>query len=597
MSFWGELKRRDVFKVAVAYLVASWLIVQVVGVLTEPLSLPDALDTAVIVLLAVGFPFALIVAWVYEVTPEGIRVTDVDDSRPALSGPSRRLSYVVTGLFVIAVAFTLLGNYVLTPSSTQFGAGSRLAVLPCDDLSPDPTNSYFAAGIHDELLTRLQSLSGLEVISRTSVLQYAGRRPPVPQIAEQLNADAIMECTARYSGDRVMVTAELIDGASDTHLWAGAFPGDMSDLESLFEIQTEIAMNVANALHVEFFEAEREQIGRASTQSREAYELYLAARAIGSILTLQDGERALALLDHALMLDPLFVDAWFQKNAVHNIIAALRSGEAVRTEYDQAIEAARRVLAIEPQSGRGNAMLGFSLGQMGVWPDAEQEYRKALERGVRLEDVPPYAVLQMAVGDFEGARDTLQANLRIDPMNPVAAGFSLVTLAMTGDGAARRRAYERGERLYGNWFGDDMEFVLRMGERDTKFMRATEFTTRATLDATALKANLDSPAGGVQALHELYRGSSNHSPRALVDMAEWAAYFGDDGFSLQLLRESYSRGSRSNVWVIWLPLFDEVRSSPGFKTLLEELELPAYWRRFGWPPFCHPLEGEDFACR
>jgi TolB-like protein len=201
-------------------------------VLTDPLRLPDVLDTVVVVLLALGFPFALVIAWVYEVTPEGIKVTAAADRSGATSRPARRLTYAVIALLAMAVAMTVVDRYVLTSSSGEFGEGSRIAILPCDDLSPDPSDSFFAVGIHEELLNRLASLRGLEVISRTSVQRYAGQRPPVPQIAAELNVDAIIECSARYAGDRALLTAQLVDGASDTHLWSQAYPVDMSNLQS-----------------------------------------------------------------------------------------------------------------------------------------------------------------------------------------------------------------------------------------------------------------------------------------------------------------------------------------------------------------------------
>lgn len=297
----GGLKRRDIFKVAIAYLVASWLIVQVVDVLTDPLGLPDVLETIVVVLLAIGFPFALIIAWVYEVTPQGIKLTaDTDTARQVTSLPAQKLTYVVIVLLVMVVGIMVLDRYVLAPSSGDFSAGSRIAVLPCDDFSPDPTNSFFAVGIHGKLLNRLAALNRLEVISRASVQRYAGARPPVPQIAAELNVVAIIECSARYAGDCVLLTAQLVDAVSDTHLWSQAYPADMSDLQSLFDIQAEIAMNVENTLRIEFFDEEREQLERVPTRSRDAYEFYLAALEVVRSIIVEAMSRRLELVDAAI---------------------------------------------------------------------------------------------------------------------------------------------------------------------------------------------------------------------------------------------------------------------------------------------------------
>ena len=382
MSLWGELRRRDVFKVAVAYLIASWLIVQVVGVLTDPLSLPDILDTVIVVLLAIGFPFALIIAWVYDVTPEGIKVTsDAGGARQAASLSGQRLSYVVAGMLVVALALMAVDRFALERPANGFGAGSRLAVLPCDDLSPDPTDSFFAVGIHEELLNRLAALSALEIISRTSMQQYTVRRPSIPQIASELNADAIMECSARYTGDRVLLTAQLIDGSSDTHLWSHSYPADMSDLGLLFEVQVELAMDVANALNVAFLDDERERLERVPTVSSEAYALFLRA-----ISTSAYTERRI-FLDRAIEVDPAYAEAYAMR-AYHDVFMLSNSGGAEEGSVTEAEESelASSVLHDVDAALRLNPNLGlahFSRGMVHYfhwrWPEAIEEFDRAID--------------------------------------------------------------------------------------------------------------------------------------------------------------------------------------------------------------------------
>ena len=286
MSFWAELRRRNVVRVGAAYLVVAWLLAQIVSVIREPMHLPDWFGAAVLVLLAIGFPIALLLAWAYELTPEGIKKTravPLEESITHLTG--QKLNYVVTALLVLAVGFLAIDGYWLSKPGTARDAdrGSRIgriAVLPCDNLSPDPNNSYFAPGIHDELLNQLAQIRNLKVISRSSVMQYAQNRPPIPQIGAALGVDTIMECGVRYNGDQIMLTAQLINAANDEHLWSQSYPGDMSDLHSLYEIQASIARNVATALRVEFFDEDLKRIERAPTESREAYEHFLQGRAL-----------------------------------------------------------------------------------------------------------------------------------------------------------------------------------------------------------------------------------------------------------------------------------------------------------------------------
>jgi hypothetical protein len=181
-------------------------------------------------------------------------------------------------------------------------------------------------------------------------------------------------------------------------------------------------------------------------------------------------------------------------------------------------------------------------------------------------------------------------------MNDVAAGFLLAADEVTGDRAARRSGYERGETLFGTWFGDNIELFLRLGERDTAFLRGN--VARAGAGQAihqAAQRNLDSHHSGLDAMRALYAAASNPSSVELVWMASWVAYFGDPAFSLRLARESVARQA-SSMYYLWLPLFEDVRRLPEFKDIVRDLDLVDYWREFGWPPFCRPLDGDDFAC-
>jgi TolB-like protein len=377
MSFWEELRRRNVFKVAVAYLVASWLIVQVVDVLSDPLSLPDVLDTVVVVLLAIGLPIALVIAWIYDVTPEGIKVTSETDphgGRPLPSG--QRLTYVVAGLLVIAVALMVLDSFVLSPSPGESTENGRIAILPCTDLSPDPTNSFFADGIHAELIQRLGSLNGLDVISSTSVQRYADGRTPIPQVAEELDVQAVMECFARYAGDQVLLMTQLVDGVADTDIWSDSYRANMSDLGSLFDIQAEIAMNVARAVGAQFSDEEQLRISQPPTTSGRAYELYLEALVAQITPSIER-----VLLDQALEIDPDFSLAWAQKAAMTaQQLINRNEGAGDRAVLEPQIrEYAQRALDLDTQSNDAHAALGLLAAYTWRWTEAQEHILRAFD--------------------------------------------------------------------------------------------------------------------------------------------------------------------------------------------------------------------------
>ncbi len=271
MSFLGEIKRRKVFQVAAVYLVVSWLIMQVVDVVNEPLNLPDWFDTAVIVALAIGLPIALILAWAFDVTPDGV-VKDQGKDAAVQSG-GRRIEIVLFGLLIVAVAWLYYRD--IHPAETVPDVlPNSIAVLPFDNLSLDPEDAFFAAGIHDSTLNQLAKISDLVVIARTSVMQYEKNPPPIPEIAKVLNVEMVMEGSVRYASGRVLITAQLIDGRTGAHLWSDEFNRDLADV---FAVQAEVAEHIATAMQVQLLPDERVRIENRPTESTEAYQHYLHA--------------------------------------------------------------------------------------------------------------------------------------------------------------------------------------------------------------------------------------------------------------------------------------------------------------------------------
>jgi TolB-like protein len=359
MSFWGELRRRNVVKVAVGYAIVAWLLVQIADTFFPALQLPEWTVTFVAAVLVLGFPVALLLSWAYELTPDGIKRTkEVPLAESITQLTSQKLNYIVTGLLVLAVAFMAADNYVLNDSQPNVAepsavaeAGSApplsatsedegaalpgsVAILPCESFSTDSQNDFFAASLHEELLNQLFKLRNMNVIARTSVLQYAGVARPITEIAKELHVESVMECSVAYGDGRIVISAQLIDGDSGLHIWSDRYNREFKDV---FGIQADIAMNVANALAVEFSTEEQRAIEQEETDSPEAYALYLRA------LRAADTASRIRLLDQALSFDPNFAIAHSFKATQHSsfVVNTAASNSVGEEERNRQIELAR----------------------------------------------------------------------------------------------------------------------------------------------------------------------------------------------------------------------------------------------------------------
>ena len=349
MSFFGELRRRNVFRVGIAYLAAIWILIQVADVVLPNVGAPTWIIQALLFSSALGLPLALVLAWFYEWTAQGIKATADLAAVEEVKFLGRKLDFAIIGLLVIAVGVLLVRSPVEDQDSVLFNS---IAVLPFENLSPDPDNAYFATGLHDEILNQLAKLSNLSVISRTSVLRYQDSDLSIPEIATELNVGTVMEGSVRYSNDRVRITTQLIDAQTDEHLWSETYDREFADI---FAIESDIAMNIANALEAEFSLVEQESVEKVRTRFPAAHLLYLAA--LGSTPRLAD-----EFLDQAIELDPEFALAYAEKASrfTQQLIGvgigaspaeALELERAVRLNADQA-------LALDPDLAQAHTALG-----------------------------------------------------------------------------------------------------------------------------------------------------------------------------------------------------------------------------------------------
>ncbi len=386
-SFFRELKRRNVIRVAIAYIIVAWLLLQVVDVVVPILALPDSVGKLVLLLMGIGFPLALIFAWAFELTPEGLkREKDVVRDESITTRTGRKLDRTIIVVLVVALGLSLYANFSgreetdKTESIGNEDADRSIAVLPFTNRSADKADAFFVDGIHDELLTQLAKIGSLKVISRTSVMEYRDTTKKIPKIAEELGVTNILEGGVQRAGDRVRIFAQLINAATDEHAWAETYDRELT-VNNVLEIQSEIARSISTALQVTLSPEEEGRLDRRMTDDLPAYEAYLRAQELRRTDYPEARQTAIDELLFALDRDPEFAAGWAEL-----AYAYLRNywfidpAESLRNLAREAIDKGR---AIEPDL----VDLDVSEGYYHYW--GFRDYDKALQALERAIKVAP----------------------------------------------------------------------------------------------------------------------------------------------------------------------------------------------------------------
>jgi len=492
MSFLGEIKRRKVFQVAAVYLVVAWLIMQVVDVVDGPLLLPEWFARVVILMLAVGFPVALVLTWAFDLTPKGVVRDGGDDV-----ANGRRIEYVLVGLLVLAVGFLFADNYFLDSvadgpienvspalvAEQEPVLPNSVAVLPFENLSPDPDNAYFAAGVHEELLNLLAKISDISVISRTSVLRFEDSDLLIPEIADALNVQTIMEGSVRYDGNRVRIAAQLIDAETDEHLWSDIIEREISDI---FVVQAEIAEQIAIALEAELSLEEQQSLRSSSTASSEAVRLYLLATRPYDPREAQTYGTRIELLDEAIQIDPQFARAYAER-AYHSVGELDDIDAADLPAWEQRIESDIET-ALDLDSTIGYAFVAKARlhRDRGQFDDARDAFENALALAPNdTEILDRYGTFLGAMEEFAQAILLIQRAIALDPVNPELHDALGDVLFYSDDpdatAAAYRRAIELGDPTTGSRLRLGLAELMRGDKAEAlAYLRVGDYMMGAT---------------------------------------------------------------------------------------------------------------------
>src|SRR5947208_9582370 len=359
-NFFTELKRRNVYKIAIGYGVVAWLLLQAASILFPTFEAPPWTMKVFVAVTALGFPIAFIIAWAFELTPEGLKRTELTDELPKKSSRNRAWIYVVVIAGAISIGLFLLGRFTAAPkqsASADFPAKS-IAVLPIENFSQDKAFAFFADGVQDEILTDLAKIADLKVISRTSVMQYKNTSARnLPEIAQALKVAHVLEGSVQRSANRVRVSAQLIDARNDTHVWADKYDRDLADV---FAIQSEIAQKIADQLQAKISPRERSAIEKQPTKDLAAYDLYVRATdAIDAAPTTQNIKEnfleAITLLEQAIARDPAFFNAYCKLAQAHAQLY-LFGEDHTRARLVSAEQAINAALRLQPDAGEAHGL-------------------------------------------------------------------------------------------------------------------------------------------------------------------------------------------------------------------------------------------------
>ena len=438
-NFFSELKRRNVFRVAVAYAVVGWLLIQVATSTFPVLEIPNWAIKLVIALVVMGFPIALVLAWAFELTPEGIvRADEVDPQKSITRKTGRKLVSLIVVAALLAAGFLVFQFLRSEPSSlatakAQAIPAKSIAVLPFENLSRDPDNAYFTDGIQDEILSTVAKIGDLKVISRTSTARYKSRPENLRQVGLELGAASVLEGSVQKSGARVRVIVQLIDAASDAHVWSETYDRELKDI---FGVQSEIAENVAMALKAKLSPSDAHSLGEVPTRNPEAYQLYLKARYYEREATSRNGDpaiflpKALELYAEAIAKDPSFALAWAQTSYIHSWMhwfSVDDSPERVRL----ADEAAQRAVSLNSQLGEAHIAAGY----VAYW--GRRDYATAMKEFEFARTLLPNSALVTSAiaavhrrrGEWEAAVEQFSRAASLDPRDAVLQSDSAYAFA------------------------------------------------------------------------------------------------------------------------------------------------------------------------
>ena len=598
-TFFTELKRRNIYKVAVAYAVVSWLLIQAASIFLPAFDAPPWVMKIFIIVIIFGFPVALIFSWAFEITPEGIKLeSEIEPSKSIARRTGRKivamtiaLAVVAAGLFVYQLVRPKVGASLRDvgsdraedegrPGSASLPAPNKsIAVLPFDNLSRDPDNAYFCEGVQDEILTRLAKVADLKVISRTSTQHFKSTPGNLPQIAKQLGVAHILEGSVQKASDQVRVNVQLINAMTDAHLWADTYDRKLTDI---FAVESEIAKTIADTLQAKLTGSEKISIAKTPTVNPEAYELYLKGRFFWNKRTAADLRKSIEYYDRAIAKDPNYALA-YAGLADSYVILSVFGAASPQDSIPQARAAAKKALELDDTLAEAHASSGRIAGPF------DFEFDRSIaefERAIQLN--PNYAMAHhwlswgplTALARVDRAIAEGKRAVELDPLsliNNADLGGNVYLNARRYDEAIAqlRKTIEIDPRFYlaHYYLGQAFQLQGQLTEAIAEYQRAVELDDDP--EALAYLGQAYARAGQRDEAQKILARLTEEAKSRYVSGYSMALMFmglGDKEQAIDALERAYREGAGNDLFTIRVdPMLDDLRNQPRFEALAEKI--------------------------
>jgi len=608
-NFFAELKRRHMFRVAAAYAVVAWLLLQIVNNVAPGLNLPNSAVTLIIVLLAVGFPVALVFAWIHELW--------APSSADGASAQAKitRLDFALVGglaLVLATVGYQQLASSSGTSATQQANiapgasqpqgptTGISIAVLPFANVSDDAGQEFFSDGMTDEIMTALAKIPDLRVVARASAFQFKGQNRDIQAISQALNARYVIDGSVRRAGTRVRIAAQLIQADNGVNIWADSFDRELTDI---FAIQEDIAQAIAGALRVPLGLQQGQRLVSARTDDLESYQQYLRARALVRARTIAS---AIDVLEPVVARDPNFAPAWALLSQAYRLApvfspitrtAPLEEARlAVQSSLEKGEAAARKAIELDSRNATAYFNLAVIQSALRKWTTAEDLFRQALAFDPNDTDaLHDFSSFLLLVGRLKEALSLREQLRTLEPFVPIYNVVTAEIMQVNGQSRASIPILEAlpsdvaGGYLRNAWLARAYAAAGRYAESADTILAITgnQVTRRSAEDAARLIRQAPTKVTAPQEL-----------PAFLSELNFVYAYVGALDrvweFTDRALELSWPLGS--GVRDIWLPEYAPLRKTERFKAFVGKAGLVDYWRARGWPDLCRPAGADDFTC-